>query len=398
MTPTWIELEEAQRLLLENTPAPSATEDLPLAESLHRVCAHTLRAVLPAPPFCRSPLDGFALHSADSAGASLPVVRSIFAGDAAGPPLPRGQAVRLMTGAPLPEGADCVVRQEDTVFENGRVRLQAPLASGENIVPMGEDMPAGQTLIVQGEKTTPTVLSLLAGQGFTTVTVYPKPWVSIASTGSELAAPGQPLPEGKIYDSNSLLLASRVLEMGGQLAARTALPDEPGALHAWLDCQLSTAALTITTGGVSVGQKDYLPQVATALGGQVLFQGINLKPGGPALALCRGGHLLLCLSGNPFAALATFEVLAAPVLNKLAGCGHPAPSTLHATAENSYSKHSPGRRLVRARLTGEKVHIPPMGHASGMLHSFCGCNCFVDMPAGSQGILAGQAVTVILPG
>ncbi len=403
MTPTWTELEAAQALLLAHTPAPTATESVALEEALHRVCACDVRAVLPAPPFCRSPLDGFALHSEDSAGAgpgapvALPVLRCLFAGDAAGPALPRGSAVRIMTGAALPEGADCVVRQEDTVYEGGRLLLHAPLAHEENMVFQGEDLPAGQLLCREGEALTPTLLGLLAGQGLPRVAVRPLPVVAVASTGSELAPLGQPLPEGKIYDSNGLLLAGRVRELGGRAARHAALPDQPEALHAWLDEALQSAALTVTTGGVSVGERDFLPRVAAELGGEVLFQGIALKPGGPALALCRQGHILLCLSGNPFAALATFEVLAAPVLKKLAGCRAPLPKKLRATAQNGYAKHSPGRRLVRARLRGGEVEIPPLGHASGMLHSFSGCDCFVDMPAGSPGIEAGQAVEVILP-
>ncbi len=397
-------LEAAQDLLLRHTPGPAPPETLPLEEALARVCAAPQYASLCIPPFDRSPLDGYALNSASVAGASpalparLPVARTLFAGDAAGPPLPPGQAVGIMTGAILPEGANCVIRQEDTVLDEGCVVIAKPLAAGENLVRKGEDMQKGQLLVDAGTKLCAAHISLLAGQGYTKAPVYPKPKLAVFSTGSELAPVGAGLPEGMIYDSNSWLLWARAAEQGACVKVRASLPDEPDLLRRELDRLLCEVGFVVTTGGVSVGQKDYLPQVAQKLGGEILFHGLAVKPGGPVLAMAREGGLLLCLSGNPFAALATFEVLAVPILKKLGGESSFYLQRRKATVQQAFAKKSQGRRLVRARLEDGKLYIPQLGHASGMLHSFLGCNCLIDVPAGNAGLSVGDEAEVIVLG
>ncbi len=397
-----IELEHAQALLLEEAVFKEIVEACSLHEAFGRVLAQAVYAVQSTPPFDRSPLDGYALHSADSVQASRPepvrlrVVETLFAGDVPRHTLRRGEAARIMTGAMLPKGANCVIKQEETTRSEDHVCLTRTLAQQENVVHRGEDVENGQLLLPKGRRIGPAEIGLLAGQGIGEVTVFARPAVAVAATGSELVPVGTALPEGKIFDSNSHLLAARCHARHAHVHTRCVLADEEESLLSTLNALLNEVPLVITTGGVSVGDRDLLPKVAANLGGEVLFHGIGVRPGGPVLALSRGGHILLCLSGNPFAALATFEVLAVPLLKKLAGEHDCHLQTATAKVSTAFEKKSPMRRLLRARVVGETVHIPTLGHASSQLHSLLDCNCLIDIPKGSGPLAAGERVGLIL--
>ncbi len=398
----WPQLEKALQQLISGAIKPKETECTAIEEALGRVLAEDVYAKHDNPPFNRSPLDGYALRSEDSCLASaatpvkLAVTQEIFAGDTPRCALNAGEAARIMTGAMLPQGADCVIKQEETQRIGSLVQFTRALKTNENVVFQAEDVHAGKQLLEKGRRLGPAEVALLAGQGISQIRVFMPPCVAVAATGNELIKPSDSLETGKIYDSNSFLLAARCKQLFANVSARCILPDDPMYLQKSLDTLLQENQLVITTGGVSVGEKDYLPEVAKKLGGTLLFHGVKVRPGGPALALVRGGHVLLCLSGNPFAALATFEVLAVPVLKKLAGEEQHQLRTAIGIAQHAFSKASPMRRLLRARIQGQEVHIPPMGHASGSLFALQGCNCLVDIPAGSGPVAAGDTVKVIL--
>lgn len=396
----YITLEEAQRRLLEACAAPTDTETLPLAMAQGRVLAGDIHAPISQPPFDRSPLDGYAMNHGDTAGATpasparLAITQRLYAGSAPTGPLGKGECARVMTGAKLPENATCVVRQEDVGEEDGAALIPCEMGEHQNYVFAGEDVAAGQLLLEKGGLLSAAALGVLAGQGFTEIEVLRRPRVAVISGGDELAAPGAALPEGKIYDSNAVLLAARVRDLGGEALAAHC-EDDPDSLVAMIERLMEDHDLVLTTGGVSVGEKDYMPAVGRRIAGQLLFRGVGIKPGAPALAAAKGGGLLIALSGNPFAAAATFELLAAPAICALAGRAAPLPLRSRAVTQSPFPKESVGRRFIRARLEGCRVAIPE-GHASGMLGSLIGCNCLIDLPSGSPPIPAGAEVDVVL--
>ena len=399
-----LEYEDALRLLLSRVPAPGGGLPVPLPEALGRVAAADLFAPMDQPPFPRSPLDGYAFLSADTAGASpeAPAVLAVdgtrLAGDGNGDAVAPGHACRVMTGARLPEGTDCVVRQEDVTAEGTRVCVPRAYRAHENYVFPGEDVPKGRRLLSPGERITPAHIGVLAAQGLDRVSVYRTPVVGVLSTGSELTAPGTPLAPGKIYDSNGYLLAASLTELGVCPRRLPAEPDRPELLQKSVSRLLNECDAVITTGGVSVGQADFMPSVAETLCGDVLFHGVNVKPGGPLLATLVGGKPLLSLSGNPHAVMVTFALFGAPLVRRLSGLPDSVGDWEEAALAVDYrqaSKTAPSRRFVRAELRCGQVRIPDSNRSPGALFGSIGCNCLVDMPATGETLPAGQTVRVL---
>ena len=320
----------------------------------------------------------------------------VFAGDAPDRPLQPGEAVRIMTGAMIPSGADCVIGQEDVAEDGDLVRIYRPLRAMQNICLRGEDVAEGQTLALRGQKLHYAHIGMLAGQGMAEAGIFRRPRVAVMGTGDELTPAGVPLAAGKIHDSNSFLLGARLLSLGMRPVLCSCCGDETQSLRDRIQALLEENDMVVTTGGVSVGKRDFMPAAAGLLGGQLLFHGVAVKPGSPVLAMLKGGKILLCLSGNPYAALATFEVLAVPVLKKMGGCSDFRTRRQQGIARGSFDKPGGMRRLVRARLSGQEVFIPPRGHESGMLQTLPECNCMIDLPAGAPPIREGTQLEVIL--
>ena len=383
-----------------------AVENIPLDAACGRIVARTLCAQMDQPPFDRSPLDGYALHSADTAGAShaapvsLPVTMKLCAGDAPAAPLPAGCAARIMTGAPLPAGADCVLMQELTDSGEETVQLYVALEPQQNVVFRGEDIAAGVAIAAEGTVLTPAHLGVLAGQGYAAVPVYRTLTVGVLATGSELLAPGEPWGPGKIYDANGIQNAARLRQLGFAVQRRHC-SDDPDEIARQMQQLLACCDAVITSGGVSVGQKDYLPAVLEQLHAEMIFAGVAQKPGSPMLAGKIGGKLVFCLSGNPFAAAATLEQYAIPGLLRAAGrCEESCNlSRTTRTLTTGFSKPSKGSRYLRAKASGKNVAIPGEGnaeaHSSGSLSAMIGCNCLVELPAGSGPVTPGEEVEVL---
>ncbi len=402
MTRSLLSLEDAVAALLAATPAPACAERAPLAASLRRVAAETRRARYAQPPFNRSPLDGFALRHGDTAGASaaaparLAVVADVFAGDAAPPRVGRGEAVRIMTGAPLPEGADCVVRQEDAAADGGFVLVPRPLGAFENYCPRGELLEEGGVLAREGERIDPGVVALLAGDGAADVAVFPRPRIGILSTGDELARGGGAPAPGSIHDSNLPLLSARAEELGAVVAARGTEGDDTDRIAAALAGMRPEVDLIVTTGGVSVGARDRLPDAADAAGARRLFHGVAVKPGSPALAAVLDGVPVLCLSGNPFAAFVTFALLAEPVLRRLAGLRDAAARRVACRLGEAFPKRGGMRRFAPGRLDGGVVRFPGGRTGSRSVAALVGADCLVDIPPGEGGMAAGADAEAVL--
>lgn len=395
-------LESALALLMERVHPVERTEYAPLHALLGRVAAEDVAAPMQVPPFDRSPLDGYALRGADIAGASrehparLRVIGEACAGCgerfAPGP----GEALRVMTGAPVPAGCDCVVRQEDTDLGMDRVEVYAAVPAGRNVCRAGEDVRLGDVLLHRGERITSAHIGVLASLGITGAKVYAPVRAALLCTGDELCQPGEELPFGKIYDANRAVLSARLSELGVSLASPDSAQDDPETVAQALRKAAEHCDVLLTTGGVSVGKKDIFHQVLPLLGAERLFWKVAMKPGSPLLCGVYEGKLLICLSGNPFAALACFEVFAVPVLRRLAGETRAALRRAQGTLTGDFPKESKGRRLIRARMEGDRVTLTGANHSSGSLATMIGCNCLIDIPAGTGPLHTGDRVEVIL--
>jgi molybdopterin molybdotransferase len=397
-----ISLEDAIELLLERVIPQNSGESVPLSRALGRIAFEDIGAVLDQPPFDRSPLDGYAVNHLDIEDAclefpaTLRVAQNIFAGDVPSGSISRGEAARIMNGSPLPPNATCVVRQEDTDEGEEFVQIFRSHGEYENYCFRGEDFHSGQILAERGDRLNALRLGLIAGQGSSYVNVFPRPSMCVLSTGSEILAAGSTLEPGKIYDSNGALLSSRGQELGADVLPVVILPDDPYELSKAMGDLLPRCDLIVATGGVSVGAHDFMPQAGEMMGARTLFHRLPLKPGGATMALEKDGKLLLCLSGNSFAAYATFELMAAPVLRKLMGEKTYRSAKAKGIMENDFDKPSRIRRFVRARIEGERVFLPEKGHYPGMLSSLTDCNCLIDVPAGTPWLKRGDIVDVVL--
>ena len=397
-----IELEQAIEILLAHTVPVSDTEEVPLLDAMGRVAAEELRAGFDNPPFDRSPLDGytFAASSTRTATAERPVALRVIAEECAGDffagQVGAGECVRIMTGGAIPKGCDCVVRQEDVREDGDTILVPFTSEPYENYCYAGEDIKQGTVLIRRGQRITAAHLAVLASEGYGAVRVYRRVRVAVASTGDELLQPGEPLRPGKIYNSNLYLLAGRLKELGAEVTFLGAVPDDVEQAAEVIASHADTVDVFLTSGGVSVGKKDIMHGVVPALGAERLFWRVCMKPGAPAIAYTRGKMLGLALSGNPFAAFATFELMAKPVLLHLAGQTDVLPARRRGVLADAFPNACLGRRFLRARIEADgRVSLPDQ-HESGSLFSAAGCDAFVDVPAGTEPLAAGTEVEVVI--
>ena len=392
-----ISLEEAVEKIKKRTARLTAMSKK-LEDINGEVAAEDILAANDQPPFPRSPLDGYALRGEDTEGASgdapvkLRVIGKLCAGDSTPYCVNPGEAVRIMTGAPIPQGANAVIRQEDTDYGETEVQLYRAVKPFQNYCCQGEDYRKGDLLIEKGTVWDHTAAALAASNGISEIRVYPKPHIAVLVTGDELVEPGRPLTFGKIYNSNVTLIRSRLRELGITCVSRH-VPDETRAVKEEILRRLETVDGIITTGGVSVGEKDIMNEVLPELNAEILFEGIAMKPGSPAKYAVVKGKPLLALSGNPFAAAATLELLGRPMLAALSGNEKLECIKKKAQIENSFPKSSPQRRFIRGTYRDGKVTIPHQ-HSSGQLASMLGCNCMVDIPENSGPVCEGSDVTV----
>ena len=397
-----VTLQEAVDILTTHCDAIMKTEQVSLWESLGRVLAEDVQAMEDQPPFPRSPLDGYALQSGDTIGAckehpvTLKVVDEIMAGHVGTHIIHSGEAALIMTGAPIPEGADCVIRQEDTDYGEETVSIYCQEKEYGNYCFRGEDYKKDTILLEKGTTVTAAEAGILASSGRTKVSVYQKPAVALITTGDETVQPGTPLAPGKIYDSNLYATGARLLELGIKPISMEHVDDEVETMTKAIQKASQSAQLIITTGGVSVGKKDIMHEVFEQAKVERLFWRVKVKPGTPTLCGKLGDTLIICLSGNPFGAFTNMELLVRPVLAKMMGKPQLAPRHIIAQSQSDFPKGSKITRYVRALYEGGQVSIPKRGHASGIISTLTGCNCLIEIPAGEKGIDRGDSVCVIL--
>ena len=395
-----IEVSEAQELLLQ-IPGKPDSEFVPISEALGRVTAEPVIANLPFPPFDRSPFDGYALIGKDTVSATpatpvaLAVCREIPAGHMPEEAVTTGFAAKILTGAPIPSGADAVIKFEDTEFTADEIKVFAPLSADSNIIHAGEDIPAGTEILPAGALVGPASMGLFAAQGLKNVKVFKKPVISVINTGSELTEPGKPLPPGMIYNSSIFTLQGFLTRLGAAFLDGGVVEDDEAAIAARVREELAVSDMVLTTGGVSVGDYDYALAAAERAGADVLFWKVNMRPGGSLLAYTIDGKLVLGLSGNPGAAVLGLLLLGLPCIRKLCGRSDVKPEECIVKLANDMPKASPKKRILRGHLeiqNGEALFVENSGQGGGDISSFVDCDLLAEIPAGSPPMLAGSNV------
>lgn len=394
-----LNVEAAREQLLAAVNPVTETALVPLEQALGRVLASTQLAPIAVPSVPNSAMDGYALRAADTTGASpirLPVQQRIAAGDVPAPLLP-GTAARIFTGAALPLGADAVVMQETTRLEADTVLLEGPVAVGQFVRHPGEDIPQGHALLTQGTHLAPQHLGLAASVGLAALPVFRPLRVAVVTTGSELVAPGQPLPPGKIYDANRYVLLAMLAQLHCQTRSVGTVHDDRQAILEALEAAAHGADLVLTSGGVSVGEEDHVRAAVETLGELSLWR-IAMKPGKP-LAFGRIGTTpFLGLPGNPVSAFVTFCLFARPLIMHLQGGVAAEPHPVWVGADFEWKKPGPRREFLRARRMhdgqgGERAVIYP-NQSSGVLSSVTWAEGVVCVPEG-QTVARGDRVAFL---
>ncbi len=404
--PVLVPLETARQLffdLLEVMPS----ESVPLEQAGGRVLAEDIYAENDIPPFNRSLLDGYAFRAEDTLEATeeypcwLRVLEEVRAGYRPRYPVSPGTATKILTGAPIPEGANAVIRFEDTLQKRNQVGIKWPCLPDSNISRAGGDIKKGEQGLRKRDVITPGAAGMLASLGHVKPRVFCRPIVSIISTGDELVEAHQPLAPGKIRNSNLYYLITAIRKAGGIPFNPGMVTDNPKILGEKLEVALEQSDLVITTGGVSVGDYDIVKDTFQKIGAKVLFWKIDIRPGTAAVGAIRDGKGLLGLSGNPGAASITFELLARPLIRYLGGWKHLYPLTAEGIMAGPFSKTSPRRRIVRAIASWKDNlwQVKPAGKQdSGILRSLAAGNALIDIPAGTGPLEAGNRVKIIIQG
>ncbi len=385
-------------------------EWVPLRNSLERFIAEDILADHDVPAFDRSPYDGFALRAEDTKEASsehpveFEVIDHIGAGVVSAKTIGPFQAIRIMTGAKIPNGANVVIMLELTkTFEkDGKsyMSLKRPLKKGDNISRQGEEVLEGNVMLKKGTKVTPGVTALLATFGYAVVPVVKKPVIGIISTGTELLQVSDAMVDGKIRNSNLSMVYAQILEAGGEPLDLGGVSDDFDKSYQAVKVAIEKVDFLITTGGVSVGDFDFLPAIYEKLGAEVLFNKVAMRPGSvTTVAAMPNGQLLFGLSGNPAACFVGFELFVKPMIYKWSLKKQPFPDFAEAKLTHDFPKANPFTRFVRAALqfTGSQLSVTPTGlDKSSAVTSIAEANCFIVLPGGTRGFKAGDQVHVLL--
>ncbi|MFV8829857.1 gephyrin-like molybdotransferase Glp [Alkalihalobacterium sp. APHAB7] len=406
---TPIPVKDAVNKIMDHVHRNGEVEYVAIDECLGRYLGEPLKADHDVPPFDRSPYDGFAIRSEDTQVASsdepvtLEVIEEIGAGTVAKAALQAKQAIRIMTGAQIPNGADAVIMLElvKEVQENGKTYIQVKrkVLSGDNISRQGEDVQNGSVLLDKGTKINEGTVALLATFGYAKVPVFKKPVVGIIATGSELLEVNQPLEPGKIRNSNGYMIAAQIQKIGAEPKFYGKLADDFDTCFEKIKQTLAEVDVLVTTGGVSVGDFDHLPDIYKKLEAEVLFNKIAMRPGSVTTVAVKDGKFLFGLSGNPSACFVGFELFARPAILSLveADCVHLQKEK--AILDKDFPKPNPFTRFVRSRVSIEdgKLIVAPVGlDKSGVVSSIAYANALLMLPGGTRGFERGMEVEVLL--
>jgi molybdopterin molybdotransferase len=394
-------VDEALARILSSTSSVDGYERVATRDALDRVLDEAIQSTVDVPAHTNSAMDGYAL-----AGAQLPasgergfrVIGTALAGRPFEGTAGEGECVRIMTGAPLPAGADTVIMQEKVRCEGDQAYISGGERPGQNVRPAGEDLKAGDIALEPGQRLIPAHLGLIASLGMSEVRVKRRPRVAFFSTGDELASIGQPLGPGQIYDSNRYTLFGMLRRLNVEILDLGVVRDDRQDLEHALLMAAAQADAIITSGGVSVGEADFVPETLERLG-QVEFWTVAIKPGRP-ITFGRIEHALLFgLPGNPVSAMVTFYQLVQPALRRLMGLAEMEPPVLISAICESRIKKKPGRREFQRGIFRRDAdggyRVSTTGHqGSGVLRSMANANCFIVLAEDSGTVEPGAEVQV----
>ncbi len=396
-----ISVEEAQQEILKNVSLRSTIE-VPLLEAVSRTLAQDVCALFDSPPFDNSAMDGYAIHAEDTAVAtqespvSLRVAQTIAAGEEPQQAIQPGEAARIFTGAMIPPGTTAVIKQEDVLKKEGQIAIRQTVSLRDNIRCRGEEIKKGGILFHSGEALNPAGIGLLASFGLKKVTIFSPPRLGIIVTGSEIISEGNALRPGQLFDSNSFSLRAAFTELNLQPSYLKTAVDQREPLRNAIDSGLEETDFLIVTGGVSVGDYDFVKEVAAAAGIEQVFWKVAQKPGKPIFFGKRqDGKLLFGLPGNPASALVCFYEYVRPAILKAMGANSPLLPKITATLAHHFRKKEGRVHFLRSALQLETD--PPTVHVlekqgSHIMKSFAAANCLVVIPAEKTELQEGERV------
>lgn len=395
-------VEEARARILAHI-TPLATEEIPLTTALDRILAEDAVAHDETPPFINSAMDGYALRSADTQSATpdtpvtLRLAGEVPAGSVYAGTVAAGETVRILTGAPVPDGADAVLQQELTEVADGMVSLRQTVDIGANIRPAGGDLRPGMRLIAAGTQLGPAEIALLAAAGIHPVRVTRRPRVAILATGDELAPLGETPGPGQIRETNSPYLIAAVMRAGGEPMPLGIARDRSDDIRARLE-QARAADLILTSGGVSVGDYDLVKQIL-AEQGDIDFWRVRMRPGKPVAFGLLSGTPLLGLPGNPASAAVTFELFGRPTIRRMLGCAQIERPLIQARLTGSNIARGDRRHYVRVRLMARDGILEARqtgAQDSHLISSLQGASAYLVIEEGAGVITEGEIVPALL--
>lgn len=387
-----ISYEEARELLLEHVTAVGICQ-VNLSESIGRVLAKDITAMENVPAFDRSPYDGYALRCEDTGDADeehpaeLKIIEEVPAGAVPTKKVVKGSAVKILTGAPIPDGADAVIKYEETEYSNAAVRIFHPLKHGSNIVHEGEDVRAGEVLAKRGERIDAGLAASLAAQGIGFPNVYCCPRIGLISTGDEVVEVTAPLTPGKIYNTNRYSIEAVLAKTGCITEYKGIAGDSREHIAGQISRALEECDALILTGGVSAGDYDLTPGAMELAGVTLLARRAEIKPGMACAYGVKDGKLVCGLSGNPVAAVANLQLIVLPALKRLCGLAEVYPHEITVTLSAPFLKKSKKVRPLYGKLELDDGIVkmrPPQEQGNAIISSLIGCDVMAVVPAGSR--------------
>jgi molybdenum cofactor synthesis domain-containing protein len=382
-------------------------EEAVLLEAYNRVLNEDVVSTLDIPPFNRSTVDGYAVKAEDTFGAEenkpviLKVSGAVNVGEQPNAKVSKGEAIEIVTGAPIPEGANAAIMVEDTEREDTELFVFGAVTVNENIMKKGSDIKKGTLVLKKGQVLGSSEIGVLAALGLTKVKVLKVPMVAVLSTGAEVTEPGKPLTLGKIYDINAYSISTAIIESGGKPVYFGVVPDDKTVLAKALQTGLASADMVITSGGVSVGPRDYTPQIVDSLGKPgIVVYGIAIKPGKPTTVGFVGDKPVFSLPGHPTSALLIFYLLARPLIQRLAGRPVGGMKIVSAFAGSRMFSAKGRRTFIMVKLEFDKacrlIAQPLETGASGAITTLANADGFVEIGENEQFVDVDEEVAVVL--
>ena len=386
-------VEQALAILQKNIRPTSKTELRPVGRALGYVLSKEVCSPINMPPFRQSAMDGYALSL--NGGASYTIVGEIKAGDAHHPVLKPGEAVRIFTGAPVPDTANAVVIQERSTVSHDQLTIRGSVIEDDNIRPLGEQVLKEQTALDKGTKLTTAAIAFLTSLGITKVTVFQKPSIAIVVTGNELAEAGQQLAYGQIYESNAIMLKAALGKSGYSEVSIHKVADNYEDTLDLLESVVSRHDIALISGGISVGDYDFVGKALDQLGVEKLFYKVRQKPGKPLFFGKKEDTVVFALPGNPAAALSCFYIYVLKALEQWSGLANFELPKITASSRSAFSKKGDRAQFLKAIYAQGGVEILE-GQNSSMLHTFALANALVFVSETTEKIHINDAVEVIL--